>query len=158
MHPLLFPNDPVVQSLSEQLDLPPLISTGDVFHDLKSCLVEQQIHYRSTKKIFAKALERAGLERVSLDNFDAFEADGLAPLALSAAKCETVLRGVDPRHDPPLHFGTPLRFSGRRLPPETHPDGALRPQPKIAAAGANAGRCSALGRTILPGRALPAGS
>jgi len=41
------------------LDLPPLASTGDVFHDLMSCVVEQQIHYRSTKKIFAKALERA---------------------------------------------------------------------------------------------------
>lgn len=100
MHPLLFPNDPVVQSLSEQLDLPALISTGDVFHDLMSCLVEQQIHYRSTKKIFAKALERAGLERVSLDNFDAFEADGLAPLALSAAKCASILRAVE-------HFSGP---------------------------------------------------
>lgn len=100
MSTLLFPNDPVVQVLSEQLDLPPLASTGDVFHDLMSCIVEQQIHYRSTKKIFAKALERAGLERLTLDNFDAFEADGLAPLALSAAKCETVLRAVE-------HFSGP---------------------------------------------------
>lgn len=98
---LLFPNDPVVQALSEQLDLPPLASTGDVFHDLMSCIVEQQIHYRSTKKIFAKALERAGLERLTLENFDAFEADGLAPLALSTAKLETVLRAVE-------HFSGPI--------------------------------------------------
>lgn len=74
----------------------PLVeSTGDVFFDLMSCILEQQIHYRSTKKIFAKMLQRAEIDRLTLQNFAAFEAKALADAKLSLSKYETVLAVLD---------------------------------------------------------------
>lgn len=55
----LVKNDPILRNIITQIEKPFIISTNDVFHDLMSCIIEQQIHYRSTKKIFAKAMERA---------------------------------------------------------------------------------------------------
>ncbi len=74
----------------------PLISsTGDVFFDLMSCILEQQIHYRSTKKIFAKMLQRAEIDCLTLQNFAAFEAKALGDAKLSISKYETVLAVLD---------------------------------------------------------------
>ena len=56
-----------------QVPKPQIESTQDVFHDLMSCILEQQIHYRSTKKVFQKMLQAADLQRLSLDNFEHFE-------------------------------------------------------------------------------------
>jgi DNA-3-methyladenine glycosylase II len=95
-------NSPELQSLCERdevlcdiisnLDLPAIESTGDVFHDLMSCIIEQQIHYRSTKQIFQNMLDAASLVRLSPDNFDQFEEAAFSPTSLSAAKYETILR------------------------------------------------------------------
>lgn len=84
--------DPLLGRLMQEIELPGYTSTQDVFHDLMSCLIEQQIHYRSTKKIFARAMERAGLERLSLDNFHLLEQHALPHLSLSAAKYESMLQ------------------------------------------------------------------
>ncbi|WP_421795012.1 DNA-3-methyladenine glycosylase family protein [Haliscomenobacter sp.] len=74
----------------------PLVeSTGDVFFDLMSCILEQQIHYRSTKKTFAKMLQRAEIDRLTLQNFPAFEAKALGDAKLSLSKYETVLAVLD---------------------------------------------------------------
>lgn len=74
----------------------PLVeSTGDVFFDLMSCILEQQIHYRSTKKIFAKMLQRAEIDRLTLQNFPEFEAKALGDVKLSHSKYETVLAVLD---------------------------------------------------------------
>ena len=46
--------DPVLQTLSNSYKITDIESTQSVFHDLISCIVEQQIHYRSSKKTFEK--------------------------------------------------------------------------------------------------------
>lgn len=88
-------SDAVLAKIMERGIVPNWESTHNVFHDLVSCIVEQQIHYRSSKKIFAKALERAGINQLMPANFDTFEQFGLAPLALSEAKYATLLAVVE---------------------------------------------------------------
>ena len=85
----------VLKKIIEQVPRPVVNSTNDVFHDLMSCIIEQQIHYRSTKKIFAKALERASLKYVSLDNFYLFEKLSLSQIKLSGQKIETIISVVE---------------------------------------------------------------
>ena len=60
-----------------------------------SCILEQQIHYRSTKRIFQKMLERADLQILTLKNFEQFEQKGFANVKLSESKYETILRTLD---------------------------------------------------------------
>jgi len=48
--------DPILSNIINCIDFPKIVSTNNVFHDLISCVCEQQIHYRSTKKIFQKML------------------------------------------------------------------------------------------------------
>jgi DNA-3-methyladenine glycosylase II len=74
---------------------PTIVSTNDVFHDLMSCILEQQIHYRSTKRIFQKMLQAAHIERLTLDNFPEFEKTAFANSKLAIGKFETVERIVD---------------------------------------------------------------
>ncbi|MEL6772061.1 MAG: hypothetical protein AAFP18_13420 [Bacteroidota bacterium] len=87
-------SDPVLTRLEQTVLLPPHESTRDVFHDLVSCLVEQQIHYRSTKHVFARSLDRAGLGRVTPDTFGEFERDGLADVRLSRQKRDALAATV----------------------------------------------------------------
>ncbi|HMO41449.1 MAG TPA: hypothetical protein PKE17_18710, partial [Saprospiraceae bacterium] len=70
-------------------------STNNVFHDLMSCIIEQQIHYRSTKRIFAKALEHAGIEYLTLDNFTLFEERSLSQIKLAMNKYETMMSFIE---------------------------------------------------------------
>ena len=65
-------------------------STQDVFHDLIGCVVEQQIHYRSTKNIYKRLLEKAQLDRVSVENFSVLEEKSLQFLKISQRKYETL--------------------------------------------------------------------
>lgn len=83
-------DDPVLARLRAEVPLPRVESTGAVFHDLMSCLVEQQIHYRSTKGTFQNLLDRAGVERVTPETFARFERDGLAHASLSHRKREAL--------------------------------------------------------------------
>jgi DNA-3-methyladenine glycosylase II len=66
---ILAKKDPILESIILQIPKPVIESTNDIFHDLMSCIIEQQIHYRSTKRIFAKALERASIDHLTIDNF-----------------------------------------------------------------------------------------
>ena len=70
---LLSTFDPILERIVLQVPKPQIEITNDVFHDLMSCVVEQQIHYRSTKKVFRKMLNSASLERLSPANFRQFE-------------------------------------------------------------------------------------
>lgn len=88
-------NDPIIENISSQIESPEIISTNNIFHDLVSCIIEQQIHYRSSKNIFKRALERANLEILTLDNFHLFEEFGLSKLKISTNKQETILRVID---------------------------------------------------------------
>jgi DNA-3-methyladenine glycosylase II len=84
-------SDPILSKISSQIDPPVIHSTANVFHDLMSCIVEQQIHYRSTKRIFSKALERAGITLLTSDNFYLFEKHSLPQLKLRMDKYKTML-------------------------------------------------------------------
>jgi DNA-3-methyladenine glycosylase II len=82
--------DPILAKIIGSIPEPVIESTHDVFFDLMSCIVEQQIHYRSTKRIFAKGLERAGLATLNLENFSIFEEKALSAIKLSASKYATL--------------------------------------------------------------------
>jgi DNA-3-methyladenine glycosylase II len=81
----------IMQTIPE----PVIVSTHDVFFDLMSCILEQQIHYRSTKKTFEKMLHRAGLTTLTPQNFALFEEKAFAGTKLSLSKYETVGAMVD---------------------------------------------------------------
>lgn len=87
-------SDEVLSDIISTLDLPDHNSSGNVFHDLMSCIIEQQIHYRSTKNIFARLLEKASLTELTPDNFPVFEEMALPGIKISMSKLETILRVV----------------------------------------------------------------
>ncbi|MEL6252914.1 MAG: hypothetical protein AAFR87_12950 [Bacteroidota bacterium] len=84
--------DQRLQDIIEQIELPEIKPTGNLFHDLMSCILEQQIHYRSTKKTFARLLEKAEIEELSLENFEIFEEKALEGFKMSMNKVETLGR------------------------------------------------------------------
>lgn len=84
--------DETLQHVVAKIEWPVVTSTHNVFHDLLSCVIEQQIHYRSTKKTFAKLLVKASVEELTPDNFEQFE-EVLSDVKLSMSKYET-LAGV----------------------------------------------------------------
>lgn len=49
---ILTSSDSILANIIATIPTHETFSTNDVFHDLMSCIIEQQIHYRSTKKIF----------------------------------------------------------------------------------------------------------
>jgi DNA-3-methyladenine glycosylase II len=58
--------DPALGRIIARLPKPRLTNTHDLFFDLMSCVLEQQIHYRSTKHTFQKLLDRAGLTTLTI--------------------------------------------------------------------------------------------
>jgi DNA-3-methyladenine glycosylase II len=91
----LLTNDEKLVEIIQIIPEPKLESTYDVFFDLMSCIIEQQIHYRSTKKIFKKLLEKADLFTLTPVNFGDFEDKALSGIKLSLAKYETMGRVLD---------------------------------------------------------------
>ena len=92
---ILAKSDPILEKIILQLPKPVIESTKDVFHDLMSCIIEQQIHYRSTKRIFAKALERAGIDHLTIENFHLFEKQALPQIKLAMNKYETMMLFIE---------------------------------------------------------------
>ena len=92
---VLAKNDPILEKVILQIPKPVIESTNDVFHDLMSCIIEQQIHYRSTKRIFAKAFERAPIEHLTLDNFHLLEKHALSQIKLATGKYETMISFIE---------------------------------------------------------------
>jgi DNA-3-methyladenine glycosylase II len=89
---VLAKNDPVLKEIIHQIPKPKIVSSKHVFHDLMSCVIEQQIHYRSTKKIFQKMLDQANIEILEPENFEQFETNALANAKLSIGKLGTITR------------------------------------------------------------------
>lgn len=83
--------DDILKDISKKIPAPDIVSTQNVFHDLMSCIIEQQIHYRSTKKTFQKIMDAASLEVLTIENFAQLEEKGFGNLKLSARKYETIL-------------------------------------------------------------------
>ncbi|MCU0444589.1 MAG: hypothetical protein MUE85_06685 [Microscillaceae bacterium] len=91
----LLTNDEQLAEIIKIIPEPKIEPTDDVFFDLISCIIEQQIHYRSTKKIFKKLLEKADLVTLTPANFGVFEDKALSGIKLSLAKYETMGRILD---------------------------------------------------------------
>lgn len=87
--------DEILKKIISNLSLSEIESTQNVFHDLMSCVLEQQIHYRSSKRIFQKMLSAANLDELTVYNFEVFEKLGFQNVKLSERKYETVLRIVN---------------------------------------------------------------
>lgn len=83
--------DKVLAEVIQTIPQPTIWSTKNVFHDLLSCVLEQQIHYRSSKKTFQKLLNKAGLEEINPSNFELFEEKALPNYKLSSQKQETLV-------------------------------------------------------------------
>ena len=87
--------DNELEKIIARIIVPEVRSTQNVFHDLMSCIIEQQIHYRSTKKIFQKLLSHSEITQLTTDNFPIFEAVRLQKANLSIKKWETIQRTLD---------------------------------------------------------------
>ncbi|MEY4539625.1 MAG: hypothetical protein RLZZ306_1382 [Bacteroidota bacterium] len=94
----------VLAKIIETIPEPIIETTNDVFNDILSCIIEQQIHYRSTKNIFKKALERAGIEHVTLNNFHLLETHSLPAIKLAMGKYETLLAFLEYWNNNTLDF------------------------------------------------------
>lgn len=88
-HKDLFKNDEVLSRVVDDVVLPGWKSTENVFHDIMSCIIEQQIHYRSSKYIFQHLMQEAGLEELDVYNFHLLQ-DALSKTRLSEAKYEAI--------------------------------------------------------------------
>ena len=91
----LFENDFVLKNIINTVPKTLIQSTNNVFHDLMSCILEQQIHYRSTKKIFQKMLNTASLEILTPENFTQFEEKTFQNANFSINKYETIEQTID---------------------------------------------------------------
>ena len=87
--------DSVLKEIIAQIDVPATVSTKNVFHDLLSCIIEQQIHYRSSKKQFERLLAKAEIRLLTPENFAKFEKEALSTITLSQKKYETILRVLE---------------------------------------------------------------
>jgi DNA-3-methyladenine glycosylase II len=103
---ILAKNDPILEKIILQIPKPEIESTNDVFHDLMSCIIEQQIHYRSTKRIFAKALERASIDHLTINNFHLIEKHSLSQIKLAMGKYETMMTFIEYWSDNDKDFNT----------------------------------------------------
>lgn len=91
----MFDLDPLLHKISQQYELEPIKSSMNVFHDLVGIVIEQQIHYRSTKKTFQKLIEKSGIEQLTIHNFERFEKLSLKESKLSMKKYEALLSVYD---------------------------------------------------------------
>lgn len=87
--------DEVLGDVIKQLSLPKLNVSSNFFHDLMSCIIEQQIHYRSTKKIFERVLNNAKIEDLTIQNFHKLEESNFKGATLSIKKYETIQSVLD---------------------------------------------------------------
>lgn len=87
--------DPILNKVINSVSPPNLISTKNVFHDLMSCIIEQQIHYRSTKRQFQQMLDKAEINELNLNNFSIFEEKAFVDAKISEKKFETIANLID---------------------------------------------------------------
>lgn len=83
--------DASLKKIIDSTDFPEIKRTNNVFHDLMSCLLEQQIHYRSSKRIVEKALRHAGIKELTLTNFHKLEEVNFHGARMSLAKMQTMM-------------------------------------------------------------------
>ncbi len=82
--------DDVLRRVINTVKINEIQSTNNVFNDLISCIIEQQIHYRSTKKIFDKMLQKTEIESLTIEKFEKFERVALKGVKLSMKKIQAL--------------------------------------------------------------------
>jgi DNA-3-methyladenine glycosylase II len=82
--------DPVLAKIIAEVPYPSIELSGSVFHDLMSVVIEQQIHYRSTKKTFERLLNQVEISELTPDNFHLLEEIGFGNARLSENKFHTM--------------------------------------------------------------------
>lgn len=86
----LIDKDSVLADIIPKTELPHISSSKNVFNDLLSCIIEQQIHYRSSRNIFKNLLKKSDLKEVTLSNFEIFEEKALSGIKISSKKAEAI--------------------------------------------------------------------
>jgi DNA-3-methyladenine glycosylase II len=86
--------DAVLKKITSDITLPRWTSTNNVFHDLMSCIIEQQIHYRSSKLLFQHLMNEARLVELTTGNFGELE-KVLPGVRLSVTKYEAMAHVLD---------------------------------------------------------------
>lgn len=85
--------DIVIENIIEKIKKTPRIeSTHDVFYDLLSCILDQQIHYRSKFNVVTKLTAFLNGVMPSAENLFTISETNMASLKMSEAKCQTLLR------------------------------------------------------------------
>jgi len=84
--------DPILEQIIGRVKVLPSIEPNPLFHDVMACIIEQQIPYRSTKKLFEKLLSKADLVVLTPANYAQFERLALQDIKLSGRKLETIVR------------------------------------------------------------------
>ncbi len=82
--------DEILAQIIDRVKIQEIESTNNIFHDLVGYVIEQQIHYRSKKKMYQKMLEKSEIEFLTLENFEHFEKSILSTARLSSRKFETI--------------------------------------------------------------------
>jgi len=91
----IFSEDEILLEIIQKVSIPLIVSSKNVLHDLMSCIIEQQIHYRSTKNIFKNLLKKAEITELTLENFSVFDEKALQFIKISSNKTETISRVCD---------------------------------------------------------------
>ena len=80
----------VLKRIIDQIPFPKIERTNNFFHDLISCIIEQQIHYRSIKRTFERVLKNAGINELTLTNFYKLEEINFEGTKMSLTKYKTL--------------------------------------------------------------------
>jgi len=92
---LLAKNDAILAHIIGAIPLPDTEGTGDVFFDLISCIVDQQIHYRSIGAALGKVLQLLQNEAPNPDDLLTLDEEAFSKLKISNIKYQTLLRLAD---------------------------------------------------------------
>lgn len=85
--------DIVIENIIEKIKKTPRVeSTHDVFHDLLSCILDQQIHYRSKFNVVTKLTTFLNGVVPTAENLFTISDVQMASLKMSDAKYQTLLR------------------------------------------------------------------
>ncbi len=92
---LLAKNDAILAHIIGATPLPAIEETGDVFFDLISCIVDQQIHYRSKGAALGKVLQLLQNDAPNPDDLLTLDEEAFSKLKISNIKFQTLLRLAD---------------------------------------------------------------
>lgn len=91
--------DPVLARIIPQVSVPPLEPSGDVYHDLVSCVLDQQIPARTRGTYLKKVISLLGGERPDGNNIYTLKEEDWAVAKISNRKYHTLFALTDFWHE-----------------------------------------------------------